>query len=507
MFGINGASPGEVLHMLQKGIFHYCIVGFFKSLTDMPKEFVDKRGKEVSSQLCGQSDREYPRLSFPLPLSVYTQLQAHEVPGVMLVLVVTLYCHACWVSDDPNSLGSSAYVDVKKVEEFRYLFEHLLCFEQWYKQERVHKRDLRNGKALSSIRVCMKKVVKILDRQEGEGLKITKFHSLLHTVDDMLQFGSTQNFHSGPGESSHKDNVKRHAKRTQGRKAKLEQQTAVRQCQSLVLQHARHLVDQAHDLKFPVNDPTIEETNRDVGGTRFVVTLEEDENVSGDYVILRKFRWASTHSADHPRHMPPANALNFLAELVASAASEHNFSLHGIDLSCFCEHKRQGHMFRAHPDYRREGPRYEWVYYQYYEPEKRKPTELPARIWCFLDLREPLLCDSGETQVDIRAFLAGWTGPGTYAVVTSMEKVPSRLFVSHALKGRRKLKKKATKEEVERCTSVLLWTGSLHTELLLIPTDSFTKPAMVVENFGRNSDHSESLIVVRPRSEWAALFC
>ena len=100
-------------------------------------------------------------------------------------------------------------------------------------------------------------------------------------------------------------------------------------------------------------------------------------------------------------------------------------------------------MFRAHPDYRREGPRYEWVYYQYYEPEKRKPTELPARIWCFLDLREPLLCDSGETQVDIRAFLAGWTGPGTYAVVTSMEKVPSRLFVSHALKGRRKLKKKS----------------------------------------------------------------
>ena len=88
-----------------------------------------------------------------------------------------------------------------------------------------------------------------------------------------------------------------------------------------------------------------------------------------------------------------------------------------------------------------------------------------------------------------------------------MEKVPSPLFVSHALTGIRKVRKKVRKEEVERCTSVLLWTGCLHTELLLIPTDSFTKPAMVVENFGRNSDHSESLIVVRPRSEWAALFC
>lgn len=41
------------------------------------------------------------------------------------------------------------------------------------------------------------------NRQSGHGMNIIKFHQLLPTVDDIIEFGSHQNFNGGPGESTH----------------------------------------------------------------------------------------------------------------------------------------------------------------------------------------------------------------------------------------------------------------------------------------------------------------
>ena len=41
---------------------------------------------------------------------------------------------------------------------------------------------------------------------------------------------------------------------------------------------------------------------------------------------------------------------------------------------------------------------------------------------------------------------------------------------------------------------------------MLIPTASFARPAMVIDNAGHSSNHNESLIVVKPRSLWPSEF-
>ena len=87
------------------------------------------------------------------------QLCASEYPGVLLVLVMSLYSHACWLPNtlDDNSLGNSPNIDAKSVEEFCDLFEVLLCFEAWYQLDAVPKEDIDNGWVSSTFGLPLKK--------------------------------------------------------------------------------------------------------------------------------------------------------------------------------------------------------------------------------------------------------------------------------------------------------------------------------------------------------------
>ena len=131
IYGINGCCPGENLHMVQKGLMSYALVAFYQNvLIKAPTMFLNKFCKEISTIMSCQSDRDYPRTSFPCPLSMLSQLCASKYPGVLLILVVSLYSHACWSPNTPddNSLGNSPNIDAKSVEEFHHLLEVLLCF-------------------------------------------------------------------------------------------------------------------------------------------------------------------------------------------------------------------------------------------------------------------------------------------------------------------------------------------------------------------------------------------
>ena len=156
-----------------------------------------------------QSDCDYPRTSFPHPLLMLLQLHASKYPGVLLILVMSLYSHACWSPNTPddNSLGNSPNIDAKSVEEFHHLFEVLLCFEAWYWLDAVPKEDVDSGQVSSTIWTAIEKVVAIVDRQEGLGMKLTKVHCPTHTDYNLTMFGSNQNTNSGPCESGHKEHI------------------------------------------------------------------------------------------------------------------------------------------------------------------------------------------------------------------------------------------------------------------------------------------------------------
>ena len=139
--------------MVQKGLMSYALVAFYQNvLTKAPTTFLNKFCKEISTVMSCQSDCNYPQTSFPRPLLILLQLHASEYPSVLLILVVSLYLHACWSPNAPddNSLGNSPNIDAKTVEEFCHLFKVLLCFEAWYWLDAVPKEDIDSGQVSSA---------------------------------------------------------------------------------------------------------------------------------------------------------------------------------------------------------------------------------------------------------------------------------------------------------------------------------------------------------------------
>ena len=51
-------------------------------------------------------------------------------------------------------------------------------------------------------------IKKICKRTEGMGLKITKFHCIMHLADDILNFGVPMECDTGSNESAHKTEKK-----------------------------------------------------------------------------------------------------------------------------------------------------------------------------------------------------------------------------------------------------------------------------------------------------------
>ena len=77
----------------------------------------------------------------------------------------------------------------------------------------------------------------VAKRYAGMGLKIMKFHALVHLVEDMLLFGTPSEYDTGSNESHHKPS-KYAAKLTQRNEATFILQSAIRITEFLVLELA-----------------------------------------------------------------------------------------------------------------------------------------------------------------------------------------------------------------------------------------------------------------------------
>jgi hypothetical protein len=103
VYDINGATHGEVLHIIQSGWLSMSVKGFYvnglTSSTVLPALFLDDLSKQVSAQLSWQSNQDFPKTKFGKSVSTLAQLHSHEYSSVLLLLVVPLFSYACWVQD------------------------------------------------------------------------------------------------------------------------------------------------------------------------------------------------------------------------------------------------------------------------------------------------------------------------------------------------------------------------------------------------------------------------
>ena len=109
----------------------------------------------------------------------------------------------------------------------------------------THEKELQianfNSPAMTAIQSFMHLYKECVERTTGTGLKLTKFHQLLHNCRTISEHGSLQNVDSGRPESTHKVMSKDPARKTQKRKASLIEQTAKRLSENAVVTDAKSI--------------------------------------------------------------------------------------------------------------------------------------------------------------------------------------------------------------------------------------------------------------------------
>jgi hypothetical protein len=509
VYGIHRATMSEVLHAIQKGWYIYTLSALYKILSGRPLEFLDSLAMRISHQCRHQSDRDFPRLTFPNGIRSYKLLHAHEMSGLLLLISISLYCKLGFDKNHKGEITKNSFVrnpncagQLSHLKKFRELLQMLLCMEAWMKEDSIE-RDVvsRDGdeqsQAKVALRTAIKNYVQVVRRKKGHGLKLVKTHSVLHVPDDMLQFGSPNNWNSSRMESGHKVHAKAPARLTQRRKDRLEDQVCSQTTNILALSMAKDLIANSPDYSDPVMHRFVTNTSPSQkvqpGGSRFVIKVSQSGRSCVPEWIdhgkqkskkLSKTGTACTllfgnHVYDHQIRFV-ANTFYKAAEDFSDAA---NSVVPNFDIRCFTEIKVVENgistIYRGHPSFRGEDPWHDWVNVKWIG-RNRRTTKVPAEIQFFVNVTEEIFPPA--------RYLLGYRGEGTYAVIHSMLEEPTPHSDSLLLSRGVREKENNTGRDVFHLQRV---------------DSSFVGPAFVVDNIGCPR---QSLLVLTPRSEWSNLF-
>ena len=117
------------------------------------------------------------------------------------------------------------------MERYRNLFEELIVYAEWLCSESFDIRLL--PKCHDKIKDIMTTIKNLVTRTSAAGLKLSKFHEMLHVCRDVSLFGPPDGYDGRPWESAHKQ-TKVNGRKTQRRNDVFESQTCQRMYECLV---------------------------------------------------------------------------------------------------------------------------------------------------------------------------------------------------------------------------------------------------------------------------------
>lgn len=210
---IHGACPMELLHWIQLGMYKYSRSTFFERLG--PYSEISRTINTIASEMGWvfqrQSDRDIPRTKYTKGIQRGV-LMAHEMTGLMLVLIATLRStggRAAILADNNTN-----FPDEQSIENWIMLLELQIEFEAWLKSKTMSVAVVIRLR--TKVRELMNLTKLIGNRQKGMQYKTNNFHSTKHVPDDILMFGPPHCVNTKSNEMHHKAD-KKSAKMTQKR--------------------------------------------------------------------------------------------------------------------------------------------------------------------------------------------------------------------------------------------------------------------------------------------------
>ena len=387
--GIHGGCPADMLHTIQLGIFKYLRDIFFRDLGATSSISKDINGlAKVFCRLLGrQSDRSVPKCTFSKGIQ-QGRLMGREYRGVLLIMMAILRSTGGRAIMALSKKGK--FSDDIKVDDWILLVETLLQWEAYLCEEEMLVKDVK--KLDKKHRFIMFLMRRIAHRSVGMGLKILKFHTIIHMFTEILLYGIPLEFDTSANESHHKLS-KQGARLTQKAAKTFNLQTAHRMTEFRLIELALLEIDDgpvvwdyfagcAEEEPRDMDD-TSEEESMDEGSEASSsvdsssedeeneTSSEEDKSKEGRYVYTGEakivvyqgeygevaFEMVS-RSKHNARTRLNQDLLVYLMELQVLLSDV----LVGKLLPIFTYHRRGEHIVRGHPNYRGKGPWRDWVW-------------------------------------------------------------------------------------------------------------------------------------------------
>jgi hypothetical protein len=283
--GVHGACALEMLHALLLGMIKYVRDCFFKLVGDNSKlsDQINGLAKQFGDLLSRQSDRDFPVTRFAGGIK-RGKLMAQEYPGILLCMAAVLRSTA---GRELLATKKKEFGKKEALRDWSQLVETLLQWERWLRSPVMEKKHVK--KARDKHRYIMYLMKKVAKRTEGMGLKLQKYHQIIHMADDILNFGVPLEVDTGSNESGHKS-TKVAAKLTQKNEETFDKQTAIRLEETHLLEMAYlemngYYIENYLEGYPEYKEPSPELLEDKVGGAEYTIKWDEEQQ---KFLAIRK---------------------------------------------------------------------------------------------------------------------------------------------------------------------------------------------------------------------------
>lgn len=430
--GIYNATPTEHLHQMS-GLAEYMIEYFLSCLAGASRTKIDIVAMQITSNYSRQSDRGfYPMSSFRTGVTKCSGLTSREKVGRIHALYICLLNPRCFKNiatqerlkrcSESNKNVHIGPLGYRTATKWLKLFEAMLVYDFWIRSPKHNPSDIRGSNqswnnlkqwnfhdspAMKATRKLMRFYKEMVQRTEGVGLKIVKFHHMLHHCRTISEHGSLLNVDSSRPESTHKNLTKDHAKKTQKRKAVLIEQTAKRLSEDVTVQDVKSAFmckTQRANKSLPSNNSGTDDVSH-CGGSKYQLLLtpiQDDDGTTYEATL----KWKGK--------IPSASLSDDVCQAITKRLFFHtgvggSLKPHSV-LRGFTEYKpSKGVLFRAHPSYLVNEAWNDWAMINWNSNDEDEEL-VPAKLILFLDLEDAEVRSPEEHNISSQRYEAQHRG-------------------------------------------------------------------------------------------------
>lgn len=520
--GITECTPPEPLHGFKLGLCKYLYIEFKSAIAPRTLRLMNATIQHIVVNNSFQSLKNLPSLTaFRNGIDCCNSLTAKESYARVFAMYLALMDEELFQSlvtcdrhirlhdpiTDKISFPNTGPMGIREAKKWFFLIEDTVLYDGWLMKPFHSRESLTplmtdpslDSPALTRIRKYLTDFKETVNRIQGNGLKIPKFHQNLHYVKQILKEGSLLNIDGNRPESFNKDNVKSPAKLTQKRMTTITKQIAKNYHENLLVQEGLREFDFLYESEEAVDEPM---HGNVCCGSKFVFQFICDDYHNSEQWRVR-VTWLGTSVVES---MCDELVLRVAKRLFLHTGEGGCLSARG-ELHGFTEFRKDGITYRSHPSFRRGKAWNDWAMVAWSEED----DPIPAKIIMFLDLTNCEIMSSEEHKefcIDILGEDYDPTGVDHEYVYLTNEKW---MVVETALINE-ELPENFDDESIYRMCTIISTRYYLESGIRLLPVNSIVGPAYCIEIpstttvDGSRFNGKSEIITLKHKETWGDLF-